>query len=532
MALLSPNRNDNPGIGPNPGPNLGPNLGPNPGQSSAPPRPATPPPRCAWAGAIAHSAREFESTPLPILFGSIPVGLQGQFYQNGPGLLERGGQRVGHWFDGEGGILAVGFAGGAASARYRYVATAARQAELKADRFLFGNYGMTAPGPLWQRWGKPLKNAANTSVLALPDRLLALWEGAEPHHLDLDSLDTLGLDDLGQLRSGEGYSAHPRLDPKTGEIFNFGLAMGPQVVGGKPCIARLNLYRSDATGQIRQRQAYPLDGIPLIHDFVLAGPYLLFCVSPVRMDLLPAGLGFLSFSEALRWQPERGTTLLVFDRHSLELVSRREVDPWYQWHFGNGYYASEGRDRKQLVATLVRYEDFATNQYLKEVAQGQTETIAPGHLWELAIDPLTARISRFEPLGDSACEFPIVAPGSSGRLDPHQHRTYLVTHRPGQGPGPELFGAIAAYDHPRSTWEIADCGAEHYPFGPVYVSDRYHPSQGWLLSIVFNGQQQRSELWIFDARQMSQDVICKLLLPGIIPFGFHGTFHGTWADST
>jgi all-trans-8'-apo-beta-carotenal 15,15'-oxygenase len=482
-----------------------------------------PEPKRAWARAIEHTAQEFEPTRLAVLSGAIPPELRGRFYQNGPGCLERGGQRVGHWFDGEGGILAVTFAEGQATARYRYVESAGRRAELEADRFLLGNYGMTAPGPLWQRWGKPLKNAANTSVLALPDRLLALWEGAEPHRLDLDTLETLGLDSLGQLRSGEGYSAHPRVDPISGEIFNFGLGMGAQLSSGKASIARLNLYRSDASGQIRQRNAYPLDGIPLIHDFVLAGPYLLFCVSPVRLDLLPAGLGLASFSEALRWEPDRGTTLLIFDRQTLELVSRREVEPWFQWHFGHGSCHQSGPDAGQstgqIIATMVRYEDFATNQYLKEVAGGRVETIAPGRLWELRIDPLTARLDACIPLGDHACEFPIESP---------DRRTFVVTHRPGVEPGPELFGAIGVYDPNRQDWTIVDCGKDHYPFGPIYISSPSNITEGWVISIVFNGQAQRSELWILDGKSPGKGPICKLLLPEIIPFGFHGT----WADST
>jgi len=39
---------------------------------------------------------------------------------------------------------------------------------------------MTAPGPIWNQWLKPINNVANTSVLALPDKLLALWEGGKP----------------------------------------------------------------------------------------------------------------------------------------------------------------------------------------------------------------------------------------------------------------------------------------------------------------------------------------------------------------
>ena len=141
-----------------------------------------------WGSAFASPAPEFPQTQLPILAGAIPPGLAGTLYRTGPGRLERAGKRVGHWFDGDGAILAVKFGAGAASGVYKYVQTEGYQAETKADRWLYGNYGMVPSGTIWERRGKSVKNAANTSVLALPDRLLALWEGGMPHALDLNSL--------------------------------------------------------------------------------------------------------------------------------------------------------------------------------------------------------------------------------------------------------------------------------------------------------------------------------------------------------
>jgi len=78
---------------------------------------------------------------------------------------------VGHWFDGDGTILAVNFTDAGATGVYRYVQT--DKEEAAAGQLLYGNYGMTAPGPIWNQWLKPI-NVANTSVLALPDKLLAL----------------------------------------------------------------------------------------------------------------------------------------------------------------------------------------------------------------------------------------------------------------------------------------------------------------------------------------------------------------------
>lgn len=283
----------------------------------------------SWSKAIANPAKEFPLTPLPILAGHIPPELRGSLYRNGPGRLERGNKRVGHWFDGDGGILAVHFGEEKATATYRYVQTEGYQKEAAANKFLYPNYGMTAPGGFWNNWTKKVKNAANTSVLALPDKLLALWEGGLPHALDLQTLETKGKDNLFGLLYDSSFSAHPKIDSTTGEIFNFGISVGREVT--------LNIYRSDFAGQVKGQKLYFLDRFSLVHDFVLAGKYLVFFLPPIDLNFLPVIFGFKSFSDAMEWKPDYGTQILVFDRDTLDLVSKIESDAWYQWHFTNGY---------------------------------------------------------------------------------------------------------------------------------------------------------------------------------------------------
>ena len=106
---------------------------------------------------------------------------------------------------------------------------------------------------------------------------------------------------------------------------------------------------------------------------------MVFLISPVRVNLTPILLGQKSYSEAIEWKPELGTEILIFDRDDLSLVSEGKTDPWFQWHFANGYV----NDKGNIVTEFTRYEDFATNQYLKEVASGVTETSAPGTMWSL-----------------------------------------------------------------------------------------------------------------------------------------------------
>lgn len=474
--------------------------------------------QAAWAkaipptrtNAIAQPVQEFDLTPLSIISGAIPPGLRGSLYRNGPARLERGGYDAQHWFDGDGAILGVHFADGGATGAYRFVQTAGYQAETKADRLLYGGYGTLPPGSLWNRLTKGTKNAANTSVLAVTDKLLALWEGGQPHALNLQTLETLGIETLGQLGEEKRYSAHPKRDPQTGEIFNFGVGYGKTGI--------LHVYRSDKTGQILQHNAIAIEGFPLIHDFVLAGPYLVFCVPPVRLSPFPVLMKLQSYSDALIWKPELGTQILVVDRDTLSLVSRGETDPWYQWHFGNGYVDAQGA----VVMDLVRFPDFQTNQYLQEVATGQTHTAAQGTLWQLQLQPESGKVLAMTQLLDRGCEFPVVNPQEVG----HPSRfTYLSVHRPGSDGRQEMFGAIARFDHQTGHLMSADLGNNCYPTEPIYAPDRDNPSQGWILTVVFDGNTDRSEVQVFASDRLDGSPVCRLALPAIIPLGFHGTWN-------
>ncbi|MEC4816004.1 MAG: carotenoid oxygenase family protein [Scytonema sp. PMC 1069.18] len=463
----------------------------------------------AWAQAIAHPAQEFSPTQLQVLSGKLPDGLVGTLYRNGPARLERGGIHVGHWFDGDGAILAVNFSESGVTTLYRYVQTIGYREEAAAGQLLYGNYGMTAPGPLWNKWFKATKNSANTNVLALPDKLLALWEGGKPYALDLQSLDTWGEENLSGLTDGLTYSAHYKRDPQTGEIFNFGITPGLN--------ATLNLYKSDSTGKIVQKAAHNLEGVPLVHDFVFAGQYLVFFIPPVRLNLLPTMIGMSDYGHSLEWIPQKGTQILVIDRQTLQVVSRGEAEPWFQWHFANGYVDASG----SVIVDVVRYPDFQTNQYLREVATGDTHTCAVSTLWRMSMDPILGKVKAIEEIVDRHCEFPVVPPQHQGQKS---HQTYLTVHRQGVDSRQELFGAIARFDHNTDTLTIAECGENRYPSEAIYVPSSQNPDRGWVITVVYDGNCDRSEVWVYDADRLDDSPICKLALPSVIPHSFHGTW--------
>jgi all-trans-8'-apo-beta-carotenal 15,15'-oxygenase len=453
--------------------------------------------RNAWSKALAKPPQEFSLTPLTVISGTIPQGLRGSFY------------RVGHWFDGDGAILAVHFTDAGAEGVYRYVQTEGYQKETAANQFLFPNYGMTAPGAIWNKIAKEPKHTANTSVLALPDRLLALWEGGNPYALDLQTLETLGLDNLSGLSRSEPFSAHPKIDPQTGEIYNFGIVADLTIT--------LNTYKFARTGNLLKKSSIKVEELPLLHDFVMAGQYLIFFIPPVRVNVLPVVAGLKSFSEAMEWKPELGTQILVFDRDTLSLVSRGKADPWYQWHFGNGYVDDDG----SVVMELARYPDFQTNQNLKEVATGKLSTPAQATLWEIRLDSKSGEVIDQREILDRGCDFPLVPPHQVGQ--PWRY-TYLSVHRDGADIAQEIFGAIARFDRQTGHLAIADMGDNCYPSEPMFVPNAPHSEQGWVLTVVYDGNADKSEVRIYESDRLEAEPICRLSLPVVIPHGFHGTW--------
>lgn len=465
-----------------------------------------------WHKTFEKPALAFGPSQLKRLSGQVPSGLKGTFYQNGTGRLERGDAAAGHWFDGDGAILRVSFADGAAMGTYRYVQTEGYRAESEAGKYLYGNYGMRYPGPLWEHvWGLlnggSVKNSANTSVLALEDKLLALWEAGRPYGLDLETLETFGEETLGWLGKRQSFSAHPLQDPVSGEIYSVGVN----------ALCQLSIYRCDANCNLIKQTMIPLKSVPMVHSFAMAGPYLVFLISPLKLDGLPLLLNQVCYADAIGWDAAAGTRLIVVDRESLEVVSEGRAESWFQFHFGNGCVEEDGSVRLDFA----RFDDFGSiNEVLREVPSGRIETTAYGRLWQLRLDPKVGKVLSNECVLERDCEFPLVPAARVGR--PWQH-TYLLMHRDGVKTGEDWFGEVGRFDYETGELKQADLGEGCYGSEPFYVADRLDAKKGWLLEVVYHSRAQRSELWVFDAQRLGEPV-CRLALPGIVPIGFHGTW--------
>ncbi len=67
-------------------------------------------------------------------------------------------------------------------------------------------------------------------------------------------------------------------------------------------------------------------------------------------------------------------------------------------------------------------------------------------------------------------------------------------------------------------------GTNIYPSEPIYVPSADEPTTGWLLTVVYDGNNHSSEVRIYHSDRLDAEPICRLGLPEVIPPSFHGTW--------
>ena len=464
---------------------------------------ASPPP---WLNAYQDLTRTHGFQPMRVE-GRLPEGLEGMLVRVGPVTFGVGGKRYGHWFDGDGGVLAVRFAAGGAQAAAQAIDTPSIRAERAAGRVLYSNYGTSAPS-MWRRLFGGVKNPANTSAMAWNGRLFALVESTVPTELSLEDLSTLGESTLGGVVD-MAFSAHPHRVASRRASYNFGVRYGR--------VTQLDLYELPDAGGARRMGSVPLPGVALLHDFIATERHLVFFVAPVRVRLLRMVMGLGSISDNFEWQPELGTEIIIVPIDAPGQVTRLRAEPFYTWHFGNAWEEPGGR----IVLDYVRYPDFGTNQWLAEQPHGWASTDAQGRLHRATVD-LRAGTLRSEQVSDRRCEFPVSTPLRAGA----RHRfVYLAAHTGRETwRGPQ--DAVVKVDMDTGRESVLRFDRGHFPCEPVFVPrpGGTDEDDGWLLTQVYDTARERTYVAVLDARVPHAGPLARAWLEHAFPF----TFHGTW----
>lgn len=447
------------------------------------------------SGAFAPVATEISATDLPVR-GDLPAGLRGRYLRNGPNPQFAPIVKY-HVFDGDGMVHGVDLTDRGASYANRWIESRALLAERRAGQALYGGLSeFVFPAAEVMAEGGMMKHTANTNIVRHAGRLLALMEASPPTELAAD-LSTVGEYDFDGALTGS-MTAHPKFDPRSGEMHFFGYSPFPPFV---------RYHVADAAGRLVHSADIELPRAVMMHDFVVTDSSVVFFDLPAVFDveaMMAGGAG-------VRWEPEHGARIGVMPRFGTgEDVRWTDVDPFYVFHFLNAFDTDDGG----IVIDGCRSASMPISFGDDPPPPADVQPML--HRWHLGADGSV----RTEQLDDRPADFPRINDALAGG----RHRYgYLAAMSSGDTIAVE--GVTA--------WDLDAGTSATYSYGPsasageaVFAPDPDGTAEndGWLLNLVTDLADDTSRLVVLDARDITAGPVAEVLLPQRVPFGFHGNW--------
>jgi carotenoid cleavage dioxygenase-like enzyme len=430
-------------------------------------------------GALAPVVTEVDLAD-PCVVGEIPRGLNGVLVRNGPNPLEGRfqGNDVLSWWSEAAMLHGVSFQDGRVTAyRNRWART--------------------------QRWARVhdpdsarslLDTNPNVNVLQHAGEILALSEGGAPLAITAE-LETLGAT-RSHLGLAGGMTAHPKVDPQTGELMSF------RANWHQPWL-RYGVTNSKGTQSINV--AIDLPSPSMMHDMAITATHSILLDLNIAYDFSLLSRGY---RVPLRWHDERKARLGVIPRHGGKMCWF-EVAPCFILHVVNAYDA----DESIIVLDVVRY-----SRYLRLADNSAAFEDNPlGVLWRYVIDLDRGNVTERQ-MDDVGIELPRINEGRTGR-------SYRFLYAAEQPTNTEIRGVVR-YDLGSGSMQRYKVPKGDQNSEPVFVSRAMASGEddGWLLVCVYRHTTDTSDLVILDGRNIESDPLATVRLPRRIPAGFHGTW--------
>ncbi len=420
--------------------------------------------------------------------GTIPAELDGRYVRIGPNPAASANHASYHWFTGDGMVHGVRLGQGKALwYRNRWI---------KSNKVTTALGLPAAPGP---RHGPT--DTVNTNVLGHAGDTWALVEaGGYPVRIN-EELETIAHDPFGGTLKG-GFSAHPHLDPETGEMHAICYE------GTDAHIIRHVVV--DAAGKVRREEPIRVSDGPSIHDCMITRHFVIILDLPVTfsMKTLLAGHPF-----PYAWNPDHKARvgLLPKDGKNDDVIWC-DVAPCYVFHPCNAY---EREDGKVILDVCAHDTMFAESRI------GPDSARTPFERW--TIDPIARTTERTVIDGESQ-EFP--RPNEAYLGKPYRY-AYTMSLPDGFDAASPNQSKLYKHDLITGTRQVHDFGANHIPGEFVFVPKTGAAGaedDGWMMGYVVNMDAQTTDLVIIDAANFEDAPQAVIHIPHRIPPGFHGNW--------
>jgi carotenoid cleavage dioxygenase len=453
--------------------------------------------------------------------GQLPDALDGTFYRSC--VDRRYPPRLAGDipYNADGAIDMFRFRGGHVDFRSRYVRTPRYVVERRERRALFGVYrNKYTNDPLARDLSM---NTANTTPIVHAGKLLAMKESSPPMLLDPHTLRTIEEHDFGGRMTASSFTAHPKIDPATGEM----IAFSYEAKGDLSDDLAVHFFAPDGTLTRSVWLKCPV--VSMMHDFMITADHVILpttgmVTSEARLlagenhwaydPTVPAWVGILprnGTAQDVRWfagPPDRAMLIHATNArtqgHKVILdapVARGNFNP----QFPNA--DSSPFDHEARKNTIRRWTfDLDTGAWDEEIL------------------------------------FPGVTPTSFTRMDdryitqPFRWSFNLLTDpalpwdESRAGPLGSQWNAWYRFDHDQGSYEAFSAGPTHTLLEPQFVprSAEAPEGDGYVIGVANNLATMTSELVVVDAQHFAAGTIARVKLP----FRLHMQVHGWWVPAS
>jgi len=453
--------------------------------------------------------------------GTIPPELNGAFYrvQPDPQFPPLLGDDIS--FNGDGMITRFHIHNGQCDFRQRWARTDKWRLEHAAGKALFGAYR----NPLKDDESVKgrIRGTANTNAWIYAGKLYALKEDSPALVMNAATMDTEGYTRFEGKMTGQTFTAHPKVDPRTGNMIAFGYASSGL------CTDDCTLYEITPAGELIREFWFKIPYYCMMHDFAITEDYAIFHVVPSigNWERLRQGLPHFGFD----------TTLPVY----LGVVPRRKPAKVsdIRWFKRDNCFASHVLNAYQEGTKVHFYTAEAKNNmfpFFPDVHGAPfngMEAMSYLSRWTVDMSHSTEQFANIERITQTAAEFPRMDDRFAGLRQRHGWLLEMDMRRPvelrGGSAGGLLMNCLFHKD-----LETGD--EQHWWCGPVsslqeacFIPRHKAAAEGdgWIIQICNRLEDHVSDLLLFDALDIAKGPIATINIPIRMRFGLHGN----WADA-
>ena len=438
--------------------------------------------------------------------GEIPQDLYGSFYRCGPNMQFAPRSADHHLFGGDGMVHGFHIENGKVRYNNRWVRTAKWKMEHELGRNVVNPMNPFDCEPEFSDFVFTDKEGlANTAAIWHGGRLFVMEEGHLPMIIDPHTLATKGCWDFyGKCRTA--MTAHPKIDPKTGEMFFFAyMAEGP-------FSPDVTVYTVSPEGLITNSVTVETPYPAMVHDFMVTDNFIMIPIMPLTGDLERAMVGGPAFA----WEPDKPTVIGLLPRHegSNENIRWVESDTRFMFHIMNGFDTDD--------------------TFICDVCESERAPLFPSpdgtpsdnlgahlHRWSVDLNDPGSRL-KSERINELESEFPQIDPRFT--MSDNRYGVFITPEDPNVE---EVFyNAVCRFDHQTGAVERYNFGSGRVTTEAIFVprSETAEEGDGYILSVVFNPESQTSELDVFDSQDVKQGPVGVAKLSHRVPMGFHGAW--------